>query len=116
MTPTPEAAEAVSYALEILLTIISTFIAILLTCLIRQNSILRTKLDKHILAMVEIMATKTDKSDCNLIRHDCIALNKRLIVEPLEKDLSNLREMIENHSHQGIDGAGKVVIPKGSRN
>jgi len=79
------------------------------------------KLDSHILEVTKAMATKVDVLGCRGIRQDCIALNKQVIVDPLDKALEDIeaarreaweRQRSENKSlWLAIRGHGHTEMP-----
>lgn len=122
-------------SLESVLGIVVSVLLAILTGQIRgtrkDTQAISAKLDAHILNMTERLATKIDINTCGGIRRDCIDLNKKLILSPLQKAVDDIEEIrkdawtrqkIENkslwyairgHSHTELPARerDKVLLP-----
>lgn len=126
-------------ALEIIITSLSSLVILLLGIQINQTMSLRKAvqsvkedLNQHVLQMTKTMAEKVSIDTCAGIRQECLALNKTIIMAPLEKQIGSLKykcsenrkENSQNqneiwlalkaHTHTHIDGyeTDKVIFSK----
>ncbi len=129
-------------ALEAIITALSSVIVLLLGVQINQTMNLKktitgvkNDLAAHILRMTELMTKKVDVENCNVVRRECLALNKTIIQHPLEeqivemkrkcrehrvnndRDVAMLWEAIKRHTHTKIsdNDNDKVILNNGSR-
>lgn len=126
-------------ALEIVFTSLTSLVILLLGIQINQTISLRKAvqsvkddLNSHVLQMTKSMAEKVGIDTCSGIRQECLRLNKTIIMNPLEKQISTMKykcgenrkdnqhekellwAALKSHSHTHIDGyeTDKVIIDK----
>jgi hypothetical protein len=126
-------------ALEVIITSLTSLVILLLGIQINQTMSLRKAMNgikddfnTHVLQMTKLMAEKVSLDSCSGIRQECLALNKTIIMAPLEKQLASLKckctekrkenqhdketlwAALRTHSHTHIDGyeTDKVILNK----
>jgi len=94
-------------ALEAIITTLSSIIVLLLGVQITQTMNLKRSLNNvkqglsdHVLKMTELMTKKVDVDNCNVVRRECLALNKTIIQNPLQEQLETMKAKCREHRHQ----------------